>query len=106
MVKDKTSVVLPLTFFSSYFFGSKNQKEFMNYINPFFAFAIFIIALSSAWLMQLKFTLKTPSHQFETIDGLRSFQALKLLENQYFNRQISIGTNFEIAPIEKNKSVL
>ena len=48
----------------------------MNCLNPFFAFLIYLIAFLTAYLLNLKYKLKSVNNRYETIDGLRGFLAL------------------------------
>lgn len=48
----------------------------MNYIHPFFALIIFIIAYITAYVIQLKTKLAYITDRYETIDSLRGFLAI------------------------------
>jgi len=50
----------------------------MTPLNPLFAVLVFLIGFLVAYLINLKYQLKSPSHRYETLDGLRGFLAISV----------------------------
>lgn len=66
----------------------------MNYLNPFFALFIYLVAFITAYLINLKYKLKSVDNRYETIDGLRGFLALGV-----FIHHVSIWRAYCLYPV-------